>query len=174
MAMLNAVSSQLHCTVVGRGMGGTRLVHCGNGNFTLPLSPNFLRILATEAAGEPLRFARQCAAQAAALNVYFARLSAAELNMALRRERVFQRLRRVGVDLADFDHAMVLVNPPRRGLDPAARAIAARSQRCILVSCSSPQRLAEDLASMPHHEIVAAAFFDQFPYTDHVEVALEL
>lgn len=148
-------------------------LHCGNGSFTLPLAQHFDRVLATEAEAGSLKFAEECASWAGVSNLHFARLSAEEVEEALRRERVFERLTKGRLNLAGLDFDTVLVDPPRRGLDAPGLAIVASARRCLYFSCS-PGRLAQDLAALPRHVVVAAAFFDQFPYTEHAEVAVLL
>lgn len=157
----------------GRPTSDLLELHCGNGNFTLPLSANFQRVLATETVRGPTLLAEECASWIDVDNIDFVRLSAEETALAVRRERSFRRLADAGVRLDELDLATVLVDPPRAGLDLAARDFVHNFDRVLYVSCN-PQRLAVDLEAFPEHKVSAAAFFDQFPFTDHCEVALLL
>uniref|UniRef100_A0A7S2L253 Uncharacterized protein n=1 Tax=Zooxanthella nutricula TaxID=1333877 RepID=A0A7S2L253_9DINO len=145
-------------------------MYCGNGNFTLPLARNFRQVLATETAGLAVDFAQRSAKEAEVENVTFARLSSKEAAKAL---RLGEAPARTGVDLDRFDFQTVFVDPPRAGLDSYGRDVVRRFPRCVYVSCC-PERLAADLEELPEHEVTAAAFFDQFPYTEHAEVAVIL
>jgi tRNA (uracil-5-)-methyltransferase len=62
-----------------------------------------------------------------------------------------------------------LVDPPRAGLDDATLTLAQRFDNILYISCN-PQTLADNLATLSKsHTIVKTAFFDQFPYTQHLE-----
>ena len=88
---------------------------------------------------------------------------------ALAGERQFRRLQDLGKPLSEYRFSTVFVDPPRAGLDPATRALVGRFDRILYVSCN-PSALARDLAALERsHRLVAAALFDQFPYTDHIE-----
>jgi 23S rRNA (uracil1939-C5)-methyltransferase len=71
---------------------------------------------------------------------------------------------------------VVVVNPPRAGLD--ARVTAAiegdsRIRRIFYVSCD-PATLARDLSRLPSWAVVNVVAFDMFPQTAHVETVVEL
>jgi 23S rRNA (uracil1939-C5)-methyltransferase len=72
---------------------------------------------------------------------------------------------------------LVLVNPPRSGLDPAVPAaiLAATPapSRLIYVSCD-PATLARDVARLPGWRVNSVVCFDMFPQTAHVETVCEL
>lgn len=72
---------------------------------------------------------------------------------------------------------VVLLNPPRTGLDEGIPAIlenaASKPKRVIYTSCN-PATLARDVARMPGYEIAAMKSFDMFPQTAHVETVCEL
>lgn len=73
---------------------------------------------------------------------------------------------------------VVVVNPPRRGLDLRVAAwlerIAQRgSSALIYVSCD-PATLARDLTRLPSWKIVSVRCFDMFPQTAHVETVCVL
>ena len=72
---------------------------------------------------------------------------------------------------------LVLLNPPRTGLDeqvPAQlEAAHPRPRAVIYVSCN-PATLGRDLARMPGYRIASVRGFDMFPQTAHVETVCEL
>ena len=67
----------------------------------------------------------------------------------------------------------LLVDPPRAGLDEDSLALAGKFEQVLYVSCN-PARLRAELPQLKHHRVVAAALFDQFPWTRHAEVGLHL
>ncbi|MEM6483520.1 MAG: tRNA (uridine(54)-C5)-methyltransferase TrmA [Pseudomonadota bacterium] len=167
--MLNWVCSQ------ARGSQKDLLeLYCGNGNFTLPLAQCHRRILATEIAKSGTRAALENLAINEVRNVDLARLSATEVVEALTGEREFQRLKVLRQPLRDFEFEAVLVDPPRQGLDDAACEFIQSFERIYYVSCN-PDTLIKNLALLSNtHQIAAIAFFDQFPYTEHLETGLVL
>jgi tRNA (uracil-5-)-methyltransferase len=79
-----------------------------------------------------------------------------------------------GVDLPGYDFRTLFVDPPRMGLDEATVALARGFQNILYISCN-PQTLHANVAALAAtHEIRAAAVFDQFPYTHHLECGLML
>jgi 23S rRNA (uracil1939-C5)-methyltransferase len=71
---------------------------------------------------------------------------------------------------------LVIVNPPRTGLDPAVpeALLATPPQRILYVSCD-PATLARDLARLaPGFRVQSIRCFDLFPQTAHVETVVEL
>ena len=72
---------------------------------------------------------------------------------------------------------VVLVNPPRAGLDARVTAILgrhARSTRAIVYVSCNPATLARDLARLPDFGIASVVAFDMFPQTAHVETVCTL
>lgn len=147
-------------------------LYCGNGNFTLPLSTRFRRVLATELAKSSVRSAVANLSENNVDNVTLVRLSSEEVTQALTGVREFRRLH--GVDLGNFDFGTVFVDPPRAGLDPATLELVQGYQRIIYVSCN-PETLATNLETLHKtHQISRCALFDQFPYTHHIEAGVLL
>jgi 23S rRNA (uracil1939-C5)-methyltransferase len=72
---------------------------------------------------------------------------------------------------------LVLINPPRVGIDARVAAVlqgaAAAPRALIYISCD-PATLARDLARLPRYRIVSLRAFDMFPQTAHVETVCEL
>ncbi|WP_374575006.1 tRNA (uridine(54)-C5)-methyltransferase TrmA [Acinetobacter sp.] len=144
-------------------------LYCGNGNFTLPLSTRFKRVLATELAKSSVYAAQWNIEQNGIDNIQVARLSAEEFTQAYNGEREFRRLQEAGIDLAGYDFDTVFVDPPRAGIDDETLKLLQRFQRIIYISCN-PDTLHDNLKALAQtHKITRFALFDQFPYTHHVE-----
>ncbi len=150
-------------------MGDLLELYCGNGNFTLPLSRHFDRVIATELSKTSIRAARENIAANQIDNIEMIRLSAEEVTQALNGEREFRRLADLPQPLADYDLRTLFVDPPRAGLDDGTVQMAARFPRLLYISCN-PVTLAQNLTDLDAtHRIEQFALFDQFPYTDHME-----
>lgn len=149
-------------------------LYCGNGNFTLPLSTKFRRVLATELAKSSVYAAEWNIEQNQIENIQVARLSAEEFTQAYNGERVFRRLQEANIDLATYDFDTVFVDPPRAGIDDKTLKLLQRFQRIIYISCN-PDTLHDNLKQLSQtHKISKFAMFDQFPYTHHVETGVLL
>ncbi|MDM1340727.1 MULTISPECIES: tRNA (uridine(54)-C5)-methyltransferase TrmA [Acinetobacter] len=149
-------------------------LYCGNGNFTLPLSTKFRRVLATELAKSSVYAAEWNIEQNQIENIQVARLSAEEFTQAYNGERVFRRLQEANIDLATYDFDTVFVDPPRAGIDDETLKLLQRFQRIIYISCN-PDTLHDNLKQLSQtHKISKFAMFDQFPYTHHVETGVLL
>lgn len=72
---------------------------------------------------------------------------------------------------------VVVINPPRAGIDAAVAAAlesnVATTKAVMYVSCN-PATLARDLTRMPSFRIASLQPFDMFPQTAHVETVCEL
>ncbi len=149
------------------GGGDFLEAYCGLGNFTLPLSHYFDKVLATEISKRSIQAAQENCALNGVENITFARLASEEMTEALNGVRAFTRLKEI--DLASYDFATVLVDPPRAGLDAGTTGLISNIDRIIYISCN-PETLARDLETLTKtHAVTAAAIFDQFPHTEHVE-----
>ena len=144
-------------------------LYCGVGNFTLPLAHRFRRVLATELSKPATAAATHNATANHIGNLELARLSAAEMSQAMAGDRPFRRLSALKEPLSSFEFETLLVDPPRAGLDSDTLGLAKGFARLLYISCN-PTSLIENLAELNKtHGIEALAFFDQFPYTDHLE-----
>jgi 23S rRNA (uracil1939-C5)-methyltransferase len=77
----------------------------------------------------------------------------------------------VEVELAKLSRAdVIVVNPPRKGVDDKSLAQLARLQprTIVYVSCN-PDSLARDLAALVGYRVASAEPFDMMPHTPHVE-----
>ena len=78
------------------------------------------------------------------------------------------------IDLASYHFSTLFVDPPRSGLDATTLEFAAGFDHILYISCN-PQTLQENVAALQAtHTVKAAAVFDQFPYTHHLESGLLL
>lgn len=142
-------------------------LYCGGGNFTLPLSQKFRKVLATEISKSSIASAKQSCQLSGVDNITFVRMSAEEFASALAKTREFFRLREV--DLDSFDFGAIFVDPPRAGIDEETLRFVATFEKIIYISCN-PQTLLRDLEILSAtHEVEKFAFFDQFAWTHHIE-----
>jgi len=149
------------------GYGDFLESYCGLGNFTLPLSHYFDKVLATEISKRSIHAALENCKLNDINNITFARLASEEMTEALNGVREFSRLKEI--DLKSYTFSTVLVDPPRAGLDDGTIALISTIENIIYISCN-PETLARDLETLSKtHKIVEAAMYDQFPHTSHVE-----
>ncbi len=149
------------------GYGDFLESYCGLGNFTLPLSHYFDKVLATEISKRSIHAALENCALNNIENITFARLASEEMTEALNGDREFSRLK--DIDLQCYHFSTVLVDPPRAGLDEGTIELISNIENIIYISCN-PETLARDLETLVQtHDVVEAAMYDQFPHTTHVE-----
>jgi len=149
------------------GYGDFLESYCGLGNFTLPLSHYFDKVLATEISKRSIQAALENCKLNKVNNITFARLASEEMTEALGGVRAFSRLSEI--DLKSYHFSTVLVDPPRAGLDEGTISLISTIKYIIYISCN-PETLARDLEILSKTHIVTdAAMYDQFPHTLHVE-----
>ena len=149
-------------------------LYCGIGNFTIPLSKHYRRVLATEVSKVATRAAQENLVLNGIANVAFARLAAEEVTEALNGVREFRRLKTLEPPLSEHDIGTVFVDPPRAGLDLGTIALCQRFNQILYISCN-PLTLIDNLKVLSEtHRIESLAFFDQFPYTHHLECGVSL
>lgn len=155
------------------GLGGDLLeLYCGNGNFTMALARHFDRVLATEMAKPSVRAAQYNLTANVIDNCAIVRMASEEISAALAGRERFQRLSEI--DLGSYRFSTLFVDPPRSGLDPATLELARGFPYILYISCN-PQTLRDNVAALhATHAITAAAAFDQFPYTHHLEAGILL
>ena len=155
------------------GIGGDLLeLYCGAGNFTIPFASRFDRVLATEISKASISAAKTNMELNGVENIDFVRMSAEEFVQALDGVRTFNRM--AGIDLPSYHLNTIFVDPPRAGMDEASCDFAARHRHILYISCN-PETLKRDLEYLTKtHRIEAMAMFDQFPYTGHMEMGVNL
>ncbi len=147
-------------------------LYCGNGNFTLPLSQYFRRVLATEVAKTSVASARHNIADNGCDNIAIARLSAEELTQAFTGQRAFKRLAQDNIDVQDYNVSTIFVDPPRAGVDDETLKLMQQFDKLLYISCN-PDTLLANLHTLGQtHAVKHVALFDQFPYSHHVEMGV--
>ncbi len=147
-------------------------LYCGGGNFTIPLSKKFNKVLATEISKTSIKSALRNCALNNIENIDFIRMSSEEFVEALNEVRAFNRLK--NIDLKSYDFDTIFMDPPRSGLDDTTRTLAKNFENIIYISCN-PETLHRDLQELlKTHKIVRFALFDQFAYSEHIESGVNL
>ncbi len=142
-------------------------LYCGYGNFTIPLSKLFSKVLATEISKTSIKSAKDSCEMNSVDNIEFIRMSVEELTSALKKEREFVRLKSISLDDYEFSH--VFVDPPRAGIDEKSLEFISQFETIIYISCN-PETLKRDLEFLgDRFRIENFAIFDQFPHTNHIE-----
>jgi tRNA (uracil-5-)-methyltransferase len=154
------------------GYGDFLESYCGLGNFTIPLSKYFKKVLATEISKRSIKAALENCKLNHIENINFIRLSSEEMTEALGKKREFNRLK--GIEMDNYKFSAVLVDPPRAGLDDATINLISKIEHILYISCN-PETLARDLKRLVSTHIVKdIAIFDQFPHTEHTECGVFL
>lgn len=147
-------------------------LYCGNGNFSIPLAASFRRVFGTEISRSSVQSAQHNIALNEVQNVRIERLAAEDCSAIIQGGELPGRLK--DLNLADYDFGTVLVDPPRAGLDQDTVAMVSQFDNIIYISCN-PETLAENLVTLQQtHRVASAAFFDQFPFTHHIEAGVYL
>ncbi|OCL88204.1 tRNA (uridine(54)-C5)-methyltransferase TrmA [Arcobacter porcinus] len=147
-------------------------LYCGGGNFTIPLSTKFNKVLATEISKTSIKSALKNCELNNISNIKFIRMSSEEFVEALNEVRAFNRLK--NIDLKSYDFDTIFMDPPRSGLDDTTRALAKNFENIIYISCN-PETLHRDLEELlKTHKVLRFALFDQFAYSEHIESGIIL
>ena len=129
-------------------------LYCGVGGISFALASVGARVIGIE---------RQSAAVSAA------NAAAARANLS---DRV-QFVAGTGKSLRGFDDPaphIVVVNPPRKGLDPETRsALESVAPEIIAYVSCSPESLARDMRDLVDYQLESATAFDLMPGTPHIE-----
>lgn len=142
-------------------------LYCGGGNFTIPLSTKFRKVLATEISKTSIKSALRNCSLNKIESISFIRMSAEDFVQALNKVRAFNRLKDINLDDYEFD--TIFMDPPRSGLDDTTRNLAKDFENIIYISCN-PETLHRDLEELTKtHKIEKFALFDQFAFTNHIE-----
>ncbi len=147
------------CAVEYAGLTGAETVldlYCGAGTITLALAEHAKTAIGVEIVPEAVENAKRNALRNNMENTEFFCADAGQ---------AAQRLAKRGIDV-------LVVDPPRKGLDENARDAILKMQppRVVYVSCD-PATLARDLAELcgTGYALEKAQAFDLFPRTGHVE-----
>lgn len=157
-----------------RHQGDLCELYCGGGNFTIPLSNYFNKVLATEISKTSIKSAKNNCKLNGIENIKFIRMSSEEFVEARKGVREFRRMEQENVNLCDYNFSTIFVDPPRAGLDDTARKLCSEFEQIIYISCN-PQTLHRDIECLTKtHTISNFAFFDQFAYSTHIECGIIL
>ncbi len=149
-------------------------LYCGGGNFTLPLSKQFDKVLATEISKTSIRSAKINCELNDIENIKFIRMSSEEFVEARAGVREFRRMKQEDVILEDYNFSTIFVDPPRAGLDKTTLTLTQEFDQIIYISCS-PETLYRDLEQLTKtHTIKNFALFDQFAFSNHIECGVIL
>ncbi|RBO86384.1 tRNA (uridine(54)-C5)-methyltransferase TrmA [Marinomonas aquiplantarum] len=159
---------------VTQGESGDLLeMYCGNGNFSIPLARQFERVVATEISKVSVNSAQLNIAMNGMQNVQVVKMASEDVAAALNGETDLPKsLLQAGMET--LSPSVVLVDPPRAGLDEATIELIRKVDAILYISCN-PETLKANLESLAStHQVVRYAMFDQFPYTHHVETGVYL
>ncbi len=133
-------------------------LYCGVGGFALHCADGQRQVIGIERSHEAILSARRSRAERGLDRVEFATGDAADF-----------------VRTAQVTPALVIVNPPRRGLGEALSCDLNRHGPAhILYSSCNATTLARDLAWLDRYVLRKARLFDMFPHTAHYEVCVLL
>lgn len=143
-------------------------MYCGNGNFSIPLAQRFDKVIATEISKVSVNSALLNVAINGVKNVNVVKMASEDVATALNGSEVLPKaLIQAGVD--ELAPTVVLVDPPRAGLDDDTVTLVSKMDKILYISCN-PETLKNNLLSLQKtHKVVRYAVFDQFPYTHHIE-----
>ncbi|WP_111638031.1 tRNA (uridine(54)-C5)-methyltransferase TrmA [Marinomonas shanghaiensis] len=159
---------------VTKGASGDLLeMYCGNGNFSIPLARRFDRVVATEISKVSVNSAQLNVAINGMNNIQVVKMASEDVSAALNGDvELPKSLLQAGV--SELTPSVVLVDPPRAGLDDATVELIRKIDAILYISCN-PETLKANLEALSStHEVVRYAMFDQFPYTHHVETGVYL
>lgn len=81
----------------------------------------------------------------------------------------------VGDNIKNFSPDVILVNPPRRGLDKALKVLMDNQPKMIIYSSCNHETLIQDLNELKNgYKISRIQIFDMFPNSSHFETLVEL
>ena len=140
--------------------------YSGIGTIGMAAARHAKDVLSIELNENAVRDARKNAERNGLQNVRFLRADATEALKAMAKENPF-----------GDGELVIFMDPPRQGSTPGfIRAAAAmHPARIVYISCS-PETLARDLRLFRDHgyRAQAARFYDMFPFTEHLEAAVQL
>lgn len=141
-------------------------LYCGLGTFTIPLSYQFDRVLATEISKTSVRAAEHNLGLNGIENVVIGRMSAEDFSVGWRTGEG-RRIKEYQLDRYQF--STVFVDPPRSGLDDDTVELVREFDHILYISCNPETLLANIQALQSTHDVKRMALFDQFPYSHHRE-----
>ena len=149
-------------------------LHCGIGTFTILLSKKFSKVLSTENSRPSIKALQINIKDSCISNVSFGRLSGIETLKALNGKKEFTRLKHLNLDDYKFD--TLFLDPPKSGLDSYTLDLIKEInfKKIIYISCGFQSLKSNINYLLSTYFIDKAAFFDQFPFTHHMETGVIL
>ena len=149
-------------------------LHCGLGTFTVLLSKKFSKVLCTENSRLSTKALQVNLKDNCISNVSFGRMSGVETLEALKGNREFRRLKHV--NLEDYNIDTLFLDPPRPGLDSRTLDLIkeVNFKEIIYLSCGFQSLKSNIRDLLSAYKVDKAAFFDQFPFTNHMETGVIL
>ena len=152
------------------GAGSNLLeLYCGNANHTCALAPMFKRVVAIEINPDLVEAARESLEMNNVSNVEVVLADSQKFSKRMLAGK-FQDASGNRILLDDF--SVVLVDPPRAGLDPDTLALVSRVDHILYVSCGPDNLLKNIREGLRSHVVEQLIVLDHFPNTRHVEVAV--
>jgi len=140
----------------------------GNSNHTCALSKYVDYIVAVELNKELCKSANENLCLNNINNVKVVQCDSAKFAKTILKNKYYM------INDSKIEFNIVLVDPPRGGLDPNTLKLIVHYDYIIYISCN-PLNLIRDLADIVEtHDITNFAVFDHFAYTDHVECGIFL
>lgn len=146
-------------------------MYCGNGNHTVALSPFCNRVVAVELSEALCKAARENLTLNCITNASVVHTHAAKFSHRFLKARKW--IDPTG-EIVEFD--MVLVDPPRAGLDETTLTLILHYHYIVYISCC-PVNLARDVRFLQEKggfSVHDCATFDQFAYSSHLEIGMVL
>ena len=147
-------------------------MYCGNGNHTVALAPLVANVVAVELSEALCAAARENLQLNGITNGFIINTHAHKFSHKVLRAKKWVD----PASQAEICFDMVLVDPPRAGLDAKTLALVASYEYIVYISCC-PEALARDvkhLQEKAHFTVDKMATFDQFAYASHLEIGVFL
>ncbi|OUR66044.1 tRNA (uridine(54)-C5)-methyltransferase TrmA [Marinomonas sp. 42_23_T18] len=159
---------------VTRGESGDLLeMYCGNGNFSIPLARQFDQVVATEISKVSVNSAQLNIAINGMTNVQVVKMASEDVSAALNGQTELPK-QLIQAGMESLKPNVVLVDPPRAGLDADTVELIRKVDSILYISCN-PETLKSNLEALSStHQVERYAVFDQFPYTHHIETGVYL
>ena len=148
-------------------------MYCGNGNFSIPLARRFDRVVATEISKVSVNSAQLNIAINGMSNVQVVKMASEDVSAALNGQTELPK-QLIQAGMESLEPSVVLVDPPRAGLDSDTVELIRKVDKILYISCN-PETLKANLDALSDtHSVERYAVFDQFPYTHHIETGVYL
>jgi len=167
---LEQISKSTECTLLE--------LYCGNGNHTIALAKYCRFIIAVEINNKLVDAANENLEINSISNAKVVQCDSCKFAKRILKNKRYT----IYNDYNDNDNEevefnIVLVDPPRAGLDEVTLSLIVKYDYIIYISCNPTNSLLRDLSLsqlISTHEIVKFGVFDHFAYTEHLEAGIFL